>query len=283
MPMQDEWRAIHARIDGFAAGASVAVLAHTSNSGDIGLGGTLSRHYLDINDSLSKFSSNYSKELPYSCATAIKAHLGSHAQPNPAGGNTALKIASMAMPLTILAAELDYLLRDSSLMVVRRSERAFEHLNRSIEVNDLVRKEWIEAYGKGETACERIGSVHLLSHGIFAFKIDALGARTDLIFQNELDAPLAEKIAEGLVLTEWKKVSSPQDAAAKAIQAKTQADRYRSTALAALELQNYRYIVLVSLKHLTRIQDIREGGVLYRHINIVVDPESPSVQARSTR
>ena len=60
-------------------------------------------------------------------------------------------------------------------------ERAFIHLQRTIVVDHDIRKKWKSAFNTGEIACERLGAVHLLSHGIWAFKADALGERTDLI------------------------------------------------------------------------------------------------------
>ena len=59
-------------------------------------------------------------------------------------------------------------------MLRARSERAFLHLRRLLAVDRDVRAKWKAAYeGKqGEVACEALGAVHLLSHGIYAFKVD---------------------------------------------------------------------------------------------------------------
>jgi hypothetical protein len=46
--------------------------------------------------------------------------------------------------------------------------------------------------------------------------------------------------------------------------------------LAGSELVGYRYAVVVSEKHVHIPEDIREKDVLYRHINIAVNPSTPS-------
>jgi hypothetical protein len=74
------------------------------------------------------------------------------------------------------------------------SERAFAHLQRSIVADEEIQRKWLCAFGKGEVACEKLGGVDLLSHGIWAFKVDARGARTDLVFQDS-DVDLARSSA----------------------------------------------------------------------------------------
>ena len=109
---------------------------------------------------------------------------------------------------------------------------------------------WKMALDKNEIACERLGSIHLLSHGIFAFKVDALGARTDLVFNEPPDSSLLTRGIEGLVLTEWKVAHNATEAAEKFREARIQADLYNQGALAGIELTHYRYLIVVSLKEL---------------------------------
>ena len=60
---------------------------------------------------------------------------------------------------------------------------------------------------------------------------------------------------------------------------------YSQGALAGLELRSHRYIILVTLKELpsdTLGPDERTAdGVIYRHINIVIEPEDPSKVSRT--
>src|SRR5215510_5298250 len=111
----------------------------------------------------------------------------------------------------------------------------------------------------------------------WAFKIDAKGEKTDLVFNEPIrESSLIERAAEALVLTEWKRVHSPKETEAMAAAARQQAARNRVGALAGVELKNYGFIVLVSKEHLTPPEDHLEDWVTYRHINIAVNPKSPS-------
>ena len=129
-----------------------------------------------------------------------------------------------------------------------------------------------------------LGSIHLLSHGIFAFKVDALGARTDLVFNEPPDDSLLARGVEGLVLTEWKVANDAPSATKGFREARAQADLYKQGALAGIELTGYRYLIVVSLRELPDNSippdDTTNTGVVYRHINIVVQPAVPSKAAK---
>jgi hypothetical protein len=56
---------------------------------------------------------------------------------------------------------------------------------------------------------------------------------------------------------------------------------YAQGVLAGSELTAYRYAAVVSLWHITVPAVISDGAVVYRHINIAVDPETPSRARRS--
>ena len=197
-------------------------------------------------------------------------------------GVSGLDVVKGAIPLLLsVASQIEFLITDREVTTRRLTERAFMHLQRQIVVDDTVANKWKNAYAQGETACERIGSVHLFGFGIYAFKADASGARTDLILSEPLDAANPVLTAsEALVLTEWKKVSDAADAIDKERSARAQAQIYQGGALAGFELQNYRYIVLVSRRTIPPIADVIENGVNYRHILIVVEPEVPSKAAQ---
>jgi hypothetical protein len=173
--------------------------------------------------------------------------------------------------------ELSYLLADVQQKIRSRSELAFAHLQRSIVVDEVFRGKWQDAFAKGETACEALGAVHLLSHDIWAFKVSAKGERTDLVYQEPIvDFAREPSYADGLVLTEWKKVTAPGEAESKFEETRNQAHRYGRGVLAGNELTGYRYGIVVSLEHLQVPDDITRDGVIYRHINIAVKPKPPS-------
>jgi len=180
--------------------------------------------------------------------------------------------------LSLLENEITYALSDVQIIIRSLTERAFAHLQRSIEVDPDTRRKWFEAFEKGETECEKLGAVHLLLHGIWAFKVDAIGASTDLVYKEPVeDLTSIQSYADGLVLTEWKKAGTRQEAEKQYEQARSQMSRYKQGALGGMELTGYRYAVIVTKTHLKKsLDDINEGSVIYRPINIAVDPEVPS-------
>src|SRR5262249_46166166 len=148
-----------------------------------------------------------------------------------------------------------------------------------IEVDEVLRERWTRAFADRETACERLGSVHLLSHGVWAFKINADRARTDLMFEEPLDFVKLGRAAAGLVHTEWK-LCRGGDGTNEFAEAVAQCRLYRGGALAALELRDYHYAVVVSRENLIAPNDIVEANVRFRHISIAIEPSTPSVLAR---
>jgi hypothetical protein len=91
------------------------------------------------------------------------------------------------VPLAAFRSEFEYLLQDHEVESRSAVELAFEHLRRLIVVDDQVRKKWQAGFEQHETHCERLGSVHLLSHGIWAFKVATGGAATDLVFPEPIE------------------------------------------------------------------------------------------------
>jgi hypothetical protein len=82
-----------------------------------------------------------------------------------------------------------------------------------------------------------------------------------------------------LVLTEWKVTRSDSDTEKKWEEARDQADRYSQGVLAGIELITVRYAVVVSRQHV--VPPANKG--LYRHINIAVEPQTPSQASRSRK
>jgi hypothetical protein len=87
---------------------------------------------------------------------------------------------------------------------------------------------------------------------------------------------MVQRYAEGLVLTEWKRASVDSESDRRFEEARSQARRYAEGPLAATELRGYRYVVVVSRRGVKVPADLNEGGVVYRHINVSVDPQVPS-------
>lgn len=188
-----------------------------------------------------------------------------------------------AFPPVLLSvcASVAYLLADREAIGARLTERALGHLQRSLAVLDSEATVWQAAFANREDECEKLGGLHLLRFGIFAFKADPGGARTDLVFGDVMTtaSPLAE-VSDALVLTEWKIVRDKDDPTEIAALARRQLGLYTSGPLLGIDLRSIRYAVLVSETQIDVPSDVVVGEVIYRHINIAVKPETPSKAAK---
>ncbi len=286
MSYVEQWNAIAARIRSLHGVADLYAQFLIAGEED---GHGISRHLRDqslsILETLRNFYQSFHPRLPPNA----KACLERFVRGQPAdilSENFWFKMDGPVL-LTALEAEMAFFLADVQEAIRARSERAFLHLQRLLVVDAELRDRWKAAFNKtraGEVSCEQLGAVHLLWHGIFAFKVDAHGARTDLVFSEPVDvSATAQRGIEGLVLTEWKLVDAG-DALSRFEEARDQAALYRQSALVDTELTSYRYAVAVSLTDLPKgavPEDKDIGGVVYRHINIAIEPRPPSVQARA--
>lgn len=175
----------------------------------------------------------------------------------------------------VLKAEIEFASNNPELVYRTQAERAFIHLNRMLVVDKQEQQKWQDAFAKGETDIEKLGALHLLAHGLWAFKAHSAGERTDLIIQQNVNLDDVSKSMSTLVLTEWK-VADKSNLKEKIEQATTQIEAYSSGSLAASELAHACYAIIVSEKHLDCPADIENNGKLQRFINIVVNPDTPS-------
>jgi hypothetical protein len=188
------------------------------------------------------------------------------------------------LQMKLFDAEITHLLSDPGARIRAHCERAFEHLRRLIVVDPAQRRLWQEAYANGEPACEGLGATALLYHGIWTFKANATGGRSDLVYSEPIDVASATRAADGLVLTEWKRTDKHQVTAHVVNQlfadARAQSKRYTEGPLAGFELTDYRYIVVVSWEDVEEPAEVNENGIIYRHVNIPVGPLAPSKRRR---
>lgn len=238
-----------------------------------------------IFETLKEFSKKYEHELPETAQKCLKSFLNQPEINEQSFFNPSREFehAHVQFALTSLAtfqSEFSYIIADTEFIARRLTERAFIHLQRSIVVDEAMREKWKIAFEKRETKCEQLGAVHLLLHGVWAFKVDASGGRTDLILVENEPLSSAANAANALVLTEWKLVEIQSELSSKIEQARRQAEIYSAAMLAGVELRKYRYLVMVSEKRMEMPPDTTQADVTYRHINIAVDPDIPSVEAR---
>ncbi len=287
MSWLSDWQALHSRIQGLLdAGTFFFRSVQTSSADDRSVKKkVLLKNAKKIFDALNGFKVGYESILPTAAYDSLNRFLTDdeiktlnfNPSESQARGNVQLALTSLAA----FCSEFSYLIADTQVIARRITERAFIHLQRSIVVDSEIRSKWITSFESGEPACEKLGAVHLLSHGVWAFKANAVGGQTDLIL-NESLPPLSiiESAADVLVLTEWKKVKKESELDAKILEAKKQTDIYSLGVLGGIELTNYRYLIMISEKMMKMPDDRIDGIVTYRHINIAVDPEDPSKEAR---
>jgi len=271
-------KALDQRIRGLMEAGEFFVRTLTVSSEDpYKVADNLSSEALRIFEEVEGFRGRYSAVLPPGALAAIERFVTSTKSYMISGEVLALPgLKARLAPLAAFRAELEYHLSDRTVRVHRLSERAFQHLQRAIVADEGIARGWAAAFTKGETACEKLGAVHLLSHGLWTFKVSGAGEATDLVFPEPVNVRTAEVTAEAIVLTEWKIVRAPDQMEPQASQARKQAAQYAHGVLGGLELQAYRYLVLVSEDFVQTPEDIDEGGVRYRHVNIAVSPRSPS-------
>jgi hypothetical protein len=279
----DRWVAISARIAGLVdAGHLMALTLAGTRTDDFGVGKKWVVPELEaLKAELQQFAADYCAALPADAATALKRFL------ERAGTGSAIEGPSniqAIVPFEIFRSEFEYLIRDRELEARTLTELAFEHLVRLLAVDGDTKLKWVRAFDSHETHCEQLGAVHLLSHGIWGFKVSSVGSATDLVFGEPIETQVAaiRRTARALVLTEWKLVRNGDDINTLAKTARTQSKLYSMGVLHDIVLKSTRYVVLVSKKQLQPLDDFRETDVTYRHIVVPVDPDPPSVAAKKS-
>lgn len=279
MAYQRQWRDLSTRIRGLMQAGEYHV--RLGNRDSYGRWKHLRDHCIRVVASLAEFQSRHGETLPSGAREALATVLkntGDLLRDTTGAADLQEERAQKALlMLVVFEAEMSFLILDGDEIIRSRSDRAFEHLQRSIVVDPDIRAKWIAAFGEGEVACEKLGAVHLLAHDIWAFKVNAEGGRTDLVYQEALtDIDRVTRTANGLVLTEWKRAAEADEPARRFAEARAQAARYAAGVLAGVELTSYRYAVVVSEGQIDVPADLREGRVIYRHFNIAVKPRTPS-------
>jgi len=284
----EQWAALAARIRSLREAGELYANFQSSNSSDeFGGGNFLRAQCADVVSELERFQQEFGPSLPPGALTQLDRFFKTSAAQAARDAATKQRGARAALiALSALESELTFTLSDRQEYLRARSERALMHLRRTLAVDKEQSAKWSSAFRetRGEEACEQLGALHLLWHGIFAFKVDATGACTDLVFNEPVGDAVAERGIEWLVLTEWK-TANAENADKRFSEARTQADLYNEGALAGTELTGYRYLIAVSLKELPAKSlphdETTDGGVIYRYINIPIAPDTPSVRARS--
>ena len=290
MTWLEQWRALAARIDGLIRAGEFLVSAFRVNGTD---NFEVFKHsflpeLVAVSTEIEQFGKIYAGELPQKASEALQKYIALQSGITQLwqGRNNIGPVDIQALaPLASFRSQFEYLIRDSEVEGRNLTELAFEHLRRQLVVDADVRTKWQNAFKRHETACERLGAVHLLSHGIWAFKFVAPGGATDLVFGDPIEqhAQVVRRTARALVLTEWKLVKPPNKITVKAEEGRNQAALYSAGVLGDAELKRTRYVVLVCKSELTPPDDVIVGVVTYRHVVLPVSPKAPSTMARSQK
>jgi len=186
------WNRIAARIDGLRATTDLFLRSIAVRGEDTY--GVSNSHIIpdarEILESLKTFGQDFRSVIPPGASAALDDFLTKASRSCSAFRDTTdgpAGAAGAAISLSSIRAAIAFHLSGSESIGRSITERAFEHLQRSIVADESHRNKWISAFGKNETTCEKLGAVHLLLHGIWAFKINAAGARTDLVFGDPLN------------------------------------------------------------------------------------------------
>lgn len=281
MTYADQWKILSSRILGLMrAGELHARFLSIRSNTSLSRTTQLHQQCKNVFSALDDYGRSYKDSLPKAATDRINEFINKNKLLGETKGTPELNDERVWDALVVLGAyetEMTFILSDSQEHIRARSERALAHLQRMLVADTEFREKWRKAFMNGEVACEKLGAVHLLYHGIFAFKINGEGERTDLVFP-ELIGSLVEgqRYSDGMVLTEWKKATNADDAGEKFNAALAQAKRYAQGVLGGSELTTYRYLVVVSENQITVPPDKIEDAVTYRHINIAVTPSTPS-------
>jgi hypothetical protein len=282
MGMTDQWNALSIRIKSLLEAARIqAAFLGVNRSDAYSTSVVLRTHVGTILADTLEFSSRFQSSLPERARVSVDRAKPELIRLTSNETTTRDMIQQQAWAALVLLAtfesEMSYIMADVQDALRLRSERAFTHLQRLIVVDGDFRRKWIQAFNSGELECERHGAVHLLLHGIWAFKVNGAGAQTDLVFQERTSGiPDPERYADGLVLTEWKCAATLGDSEKKFVAARKQAERYKAGILAGTELSRYRFAVVVTKDYVPVPDDIKVNGTTFRHVNIAVEPSSPS-------
>ncbi len=189
MSWASEWKAISNRINGLKE--AVQFFSQYQVPDDYNtIGKVLLPQVEEIFNLISQFQKTYKSPLSPSTQRCLNNYLSQNKifidSPTTLS-NAVGKQKILITSLMSLQSELDFHLSDTQFIIHRITERAFVHLQRLIIVDETVKNNWNNSF-KRETECEKLGAVHLLSHGIWAFKIHAKKGRTDLIYAEPVNS-----------------------------------------------------------------------------------------------
>jgi hypothetical protein len=183
MSWQTEWKRLQSRIESLLeTGRFMFATAEIVGSDHHGVSYDLIANGHKTAEAILEFEKRYGAVLPPAASTRLLAFTETYNakfRNRSAGGWSGMQ--GVLAQIGSFSGEFDYLLSDSEAEARSMVDRAFLHLQRSLVADPIFAERWQTAFKKGEPACEKLGAAHLLQFGIYAFKADSAGERTDLI------------------------------------------------------------------------------------------------------
>ena len=165
-----DWQALSANIKGILDAASFFYRALYRNSADARSEKVLFENAEKTFFNIENFYIKHDSALPEVALNCLKSFVSkiNHEKifEPKTGCNKYYNIQVAFTSLAAFRSEFDYLISDMQFLARRITERAFIHLQRSIVVDDMIRERWKTAFINHETSCEKLGALHLLSHGV---------------------------------------------------------------------------------------------------------------------
>jgi hypothetical protein len=176
MSYMDEWRALSARLKGLESAARLHLMIRNveKTDSDPRTKEDLFPVCQAIFAALRDFQAAHAAHLPASARKYLEEFFNvSKTYFAETKSYSPTSVYKSLIRLTAFDAEMAYLLTDTQEQIRSRAELAFAHLQNLIYVDPATRRAWSEAFKDGEPACERLGKVHLLLHGILGLRLTA--------------------------------------------------------------------------------------------------------------
>jgi hypothetical protein len=148
-----------------------------------------------------------------------------------------------------------------------KAKLALLHLQRTLIVDSDLRLKWLKAFREGDEAIGKLGAIHLLAHGLWAFRATKESEKRDLILNTPILADEVQAVGACLVLTEWRKITS-ENVAEKAKQALSEARKYGESHVPGSELKMEKYLIMVSEKPVNVPAPIQDDDTRYIYMNL---------------
>jgi hypothetical protein len=169
--------------------------------------------------------------------------------------------------LGVFNSEMNFYLKDHEILMKERMKLAFTHLQRSLIADPELQRKWLASFQESDAWIERLGGAHLLSHGVWGFKVREDGERVDLVTNHGIKVDDVEAVGATLVATEWTRAHS-ENLAEKVKHLHARSKHYLGREFIGSELRTERFLIVVSETPLIMPRNATDGEVEYVYLNL---------------